>query len=326
MPGVTQRPADWRQMDAAARTLAGFRVLVVDDDADILRVLRLAFEAGGHAVVTESDPLRVARVVAGAAFDAIVLDLMMPGRTGFEVLAELRADAGYAAVPILMLSSVGQTETRVRGIRLGADDFLAKPFDVDEVVARVEGLVARRGGLGKAFFGALETSTAADEPASRSASIPPASAAPPSLAHDAGAEIPYPEGWLLVSHSDVHGVITNVNDCLCAMSGYTRQELLGQPHSIFRHPDMPREVFLSLWETIAKGFTWHGYVKDRCRDGRHYWSYMTVIPTLRDGEIVGYTAVRREPSRAQVVETRKYYGSLIGAPAARLATAARSRR
>jgi PAS domain S-box-containing protein len=123
-------------------------------------------------------------------------------------------------------------------------------------------------------------------------------------------EIVVPTGRLIVSRTDREGNITQVNDSFCEIAGYSRDELIGQPHSILRHPDMPRAAFRELWQTVTRGELWNGYVKNLCKDGRYYWVYATVIPNRRQGEIVGYTSVRREPSRAAVMQAAELYRTL----------------
>ncbi|MFN7942961.1 MAG: PAS domain-containing protein [Thermoanaerobaculia bacterium] len=123
-------------------------------------------------------------------------------------------------------------------------------------------------------------------------------------------EVPFPPGELIVSQTDLEGRITMCNEGFVRMSGYPRHELLGQPHHILRHPDMPAAAFRDLWETISQGRRWNGYVKNLRKDGAFYWVYATVIPKSRQGAIVGYTSVRREPSRARVAEAEKLYASM----------------
>lgn len=124
-------------------------------------------------------------------------------------------------------------------------------------------------------------------------------------------EIPFPEGKLIVSRTDNAGVILNCNISFIEMSGYTEAELIGQPHSILRHPDMPSIAFQGLWETVMRGEKWHGYVKNLRKDGAYYWVYATVIPNVRNGEIVGYTSVRRKPSRKKIQECEVLYAQLL---------------
>jgi aerotaxis receptor len=94
------------------------------------------------------------------------------------------------------------------------------------------------------------------------------------------------------------------------MSGYTEEELIGSPHSILRHPDMPAVAFKDLWDTVNKGVHWQGIVKNLRKDGCFYWVKATVIPNVRQGQVVSYTSVRRKPSRTRVEESIKLYASL----------------
>ncbi len=123
-------------------------------------------------------------------------------------------------------------------------------------------------------------------------------------------EVPYPDGKLIVSRTDTRGIITHCNQSFVDMSGYTRESLIGAEHSILRHPDMPRVAFKSLWDDVEAGKIWHGYVKNLRRDGKFYWVYATVIPNVRDGKVVGYTSVRRKPSRAKIREVIALYKQL----------------
>lgn len=123
-------------------------------------------------------------------------------------------------------------------------------------------------------------------------------------------EVDFPEGQLIVSRTDLEGVITHANEAFVIMSGWQRHELIGAPHHILRHPDMPRAAFADLWNTIASGRKWHGYVKNLRRDGSFYWVYATVVPNVREGRVVGYTSVRRKPSRTRVAECVGLYARM----------------
>lgn len=124
-------------------------------------------------------------------------------------------------------------------------------------------------------------------------------------------ETEFPEGCLIVSRTDLEGIITHVNQSFVIMSGFTEDELIGQPHYILKHPDMPPAAFAGLWETIEKKEKWHGYVKNLRKDGGFYWVYATVIPNIRKGEIVSYTSVRRKPSAKKVAECMELYPTLF---------------
>jgi len=124
-------------------------------------------------------------------------------------------------------------------------------------------------------------------------------------------ETPYPDGKLIVSTTDLAGNITHVNKSFVEMSGYTEEELIGAPHSILRHPDMPPAAFKDLWDTVQKGEKWQGFVKNLRKDGGFYWVKATVIPNIRKGAVVGYTSVRRKPSRKKVEECIELYPTLF---------------
>jgi aerotaxis receptor len=124
-------------------------------------------------------------------------------------------------------------------------------------------------------------------------------------------EVEYPDGKLIVSRTDPQGIITHVNQAFVDMSGYTREELIGQPHHILRHPDMPAAAFKDLWDTVGAGRKWTGYVKNLRKDGAHYWVYATAIPNVRNGVVVGYTSVRRKPSRSKVDSCTTLYAQMV---------------
>ncbi|BCN94108.1 hypothetical protein THMIRHAM_18930 [Thiomicrorhabdus immobilis] len=106
-------------------------------------------------------------------------------------------------------------------------------------------------------------------------------------------ELEVEEGVTIVSKTDLHGTITHVNDAFVRISGYSREELLGQPHSIMRHPDVPKAVFKDLWDTIKSDKPWVQLVKNRCKGGEYYWVEANVSPIREAGEVVGYLSVRR---------------------------------
>jgi len=133
--------------------------------------------------------------------------------------------------------------------------------------------------------------------------------------HISQREIPYPKGRLIISRTDLNSIITHANDAFVELSGYTREELIGQPQCILRHPDMPRAIYQSLWGTLAGDGRpkWHGYIKNLNKDGSHYWVYATAVQNKRDGKVVGYTSVRREMSRSKIDEMTAKYKEMIAA-------------
>ena len=123
-------------------------------------------------------------------------------------------------------------------------------------------------------------------------------------------EYPLPAGFSLVSTTDTRGRITYCNPAFVEVSGYSRDELIGQPHNLIRHPDMPEEAFRDMWATIRAGLPWSAPVKNRRKDGDHYWVVANVTP-LRDGDqVTGYVSVRTHASRDLIERTEAAYTRL----------------
>jgi aerotaxis receptor len=119
-----------------------------------------------------------------------------------------------------------------------------------------------------------------------------------------------PEGTTLLSVTDLKGRIVFCNAPFIQASGFTRDELLGQPHNIVRHPDMPAEAFRDLWATIESGRPWTALVKNRRKNGDHYWVRANATPMRSGGRIVGYLSARSVPSRAEVDEAEALYARM----------------
>lgn len=122
-----------------------------------------------------------------------------------------------------------------------------------------------------------------------------------------GVERTYSPDEVLISETDLKGHITSANASFCAVCGFSLEELLGKPHNIVRHPDMPPEAFADLWRTIQAGERWTGLIKNRCKNGDHYWVRAFVSPIFRDGEIVGYRSVRKQPTREEIAAAEELY-------------------
>lgn len=122
---------------------------------------------------------------------------------------------------------------------------------------------------------------------------------------------PYPSGQLIISRTDLKGVITHCNDAFVLLSGWEKEELIGAPHHLIRHPDMPKVAFADLWNTIETGKKWSGYVKNLRKDGQYYWVFATVVPCYRQGKIVGYASVRRQVSPEKIAHYEGVYRELL---------------
>jgi len=121
---------------------------------------------------------------------------------------------------------------------------------------------------------------------------------------------PYPTGESLVSTTDLKGRITYCNPAFIQVSGFRREELLGQPHNLIRHPDMPEEAFRDMWATIESGMPWSGMVKNRRKDGSYYWVRANVTPLMENDRPIGFMSVRTQPEPADVAQAERLYATL----------------
>ena len=132
---------------------------------------------------------------------------------------------------------------------------------------------------------------------------------------DKGNELCFDENLFIVSKTDLKGKITYGNDLFIEISGYSEKELIGAPHNILRHDDMPRAVFKLLWDRIQSGKEVFAYVKNRAKSGQYYWvhAYVTPIVDSRKNEIIGYHSVRRKPASEALQTIKSLYTQLLDA-------------
>lgn len=130
-------------------------------------------------------------------------------------------------------------------------------------------------------------------------------------------EVHFDASDLIVSKTDLKGRITYANRTFCAISGFSETEVLGMPHALIRHPDMPRAVFKLLWDAILEGREIFAYVKNLCRNGDHYWVFAHVTPSRdRDHAVCGFHSNRRVPRRAALAGIEPLYRELSAIEAA----------
>jgi aerotaxis receptor len=119
-----------------------------------------------------------------------------------------------------------------------------------------------------------------------------------------------PSGNTLVSTTDTKGRILYCNPMFIEVSGYSKEELLGQPHNLVRHPDMPEEAYRDMWQTIQSGRPWSAPVKNRRKNGDYYWVIANATPMLEDGQPIGYMSVRTEATREQIQQAEALYAAM----------------
>ena len=123
-------------------------------------------------------------------------------------------------------------------------------------------------------------------------------------------ETEVPEHELIISRTDLNGIITYANDTFCEISGYTQEELIGKPHNIVRHPDMPTAAFSDLWQTIQNKQQWKGIVKNLRKDKGYYWVEAIVSGVYKNGVLVEYKSLRTPINYAIKLEYQKLYDKM----------------
>ncbi len=131
-------------------------------------------------------------------------------------------------------------------------------------------------------------------------------------------EVAMPDGSVIVSKTDDKGRIVSVNQDFIDISGFSREELIGQPHNLIRHRDMPPEAFADMWRDLTAGKPWSGYVKNRIKNGDHYWVHANAMPEFENGKMIGFLSVRSKPDSATTKAVGDIYKKFIDGTAGSL--------
>lgn len=123
-------------------------------------------------------------------------------------------------------------------------------------------------------------------------------------------ETEVPDHELIISRTDLNGIITYANETFARISGYEASELIGKSHSIVRHPDMPKSVFKELWNTIHSEQTWEGFVKNRRKDGGYYWVHAQISGVYKEGKLVEYKSLRTPVEAETKIVMQNRYDAL----------------
>ncbi|WP_010112246.1 PAS domain-containing protein, partial [Burkholderia oklahomensis] len=120
-------------------------------------------------------------------------------------------------------------------------------------------------------------------------------------------EFDFPDDATLMSTTDPHGRITYANATFVHVSGFSSDEIVGDAHNVVRHPDMPREAFADMWATLKRGEPWTALVKNRRKNGDHYWVRANAVPVIRGGQTQGYMSVRTKAARGEIAAAEALY-------------------
>lgn len=260
---INQILSSIRQVDENERS----NVLIIDDSVVVTKTIKKLLSIRGYNVLVANDGAIGLEVFKNNQIDLAIIDLEMPTMDGLQLLGKIKSDPKFELTPILMLSATADADAIGDSLKNGAVDFIRKPYLPEEMVRKVNFWTeySRR-------FRQLNTSN--------------------KLLNEYKKVI---DKSTIVSKTDPKGIITYVNDKFCDISGYSPSELIGKPHNIIRHPDMPKEAFEDLWNTIQAKYVWNGIVKNRRKDGSSYVVDSTVTPILdENGDIAEYISVRHD--------------------------------
>lgn len=256
-----------------------YRVLLVDDDPLLMGAQAGVLSAAGMTVQSLSDPRKTLNILDTFRPDVVVLDVYMPDVSGPEIAAVIRESDNYLTMPILFLSAETDLSQQLLALNLGGDDFLVKPVQPHHLVSAVTAR-ARRARQNAALLRRLKTSLYERDREHLA------------LNHHA-----------IVSIADRKGDITYVNDRFCDISGYSRDELIGQNHRILKSGEHPQAFYDELWQTIASGRIWHGDICNRRKDGSLYWVTSTIAPFMDDrGKPYQYVSIRTDITHVKHTE------------------------
>ena len=119
-----------------------------------------------------------------------------------------------------------------------------------------------------------------------------------------------PHNELIISRTDLKGIITYVNETFAEISGYAPEELIGKPHNIVRHPDMPKSVYAELWRSIQENEKWDGYVKNLRKDKGYYWVHAHISGVYKEGKLVEYKSIREPVDRETKIHMQRKYDKM----------------
>ena len=246
----------------------GMTLLYIEDDPQARHAATSLFSEFFDTVIVGEDGEEGARLYADshAKIDLVITDITMPRMNGIELIQSIRTISSDVA--IIVLSAHHESNFLTQTIEAGVDGYLLKPLNISQLIQTLHKVIEKIHLRYENLKNVLLLKQY--ENITNISSI--------------------------ISKSDPKGVITFVNDKFCQISGYTKEELVGKPHNIIRHPDMPKTAFRDLWKTIKdEKKTWQGIVKNRAKNGDTYYVKTTIQPILNpNGEVEEYISLRHD--------------------------------
>ncbi|HEX5710003.1 MAG TPA: response regulator [Sulfuricurvum sp.] len=240
-------------------------ILIVDDEPAIVEQLAMIISRRVETVFTASNGAQGYECYKHQSPDMIISDIDMPVMNGIEFLKRVRADDHH--IPFILSTALKSLDILIEAIEHGITAFLPKPLQMQGLISKLEEVAHT-----KELEREVKNSTALLDQYKK-------------IVDDS----------IIVSKADINGIITYVNDTFCSVSGYNREELIGQPHNIVRDPSMPASLFKDVWETIQAKHIWHGIIHNKAKNGSFYTVKSTIAPILdNERNIVEYIALRED--------------------------------
>jgi PAS domain S-box-containing protein len=244
------------------KELKKLNLLFVDDNKLITELGESLFSEIFNSIYIAKNGEEALELLKTHSFDIVITDINMPKMDGFKLVKLIKKK--YPEILVVFLSAFFDTDTLLKAIDLDVDGFLLKPFDLDKFFSTMYNILYYKLELQKQINLLQQYKQIVDES-------------------------------LIVSKTDLKGNITYVNDAFVNISGFTKKELIGKPHNIVRHPDMKKEVFEELWNTILNKKTWRGLIKNRKKNGESYYVESIIKPIFdKDGNIKEFIALRKD--------------------------------
>jgi len=240
-------------------------IMIVEDDKQLRETLEKILKREVSSVVSYSQPSLALEALKTSPSQMIITDIKMPGMTGLEMIKEIRAL--YVDMPIVVLSAFSESEYFIKAIDLKVNHFLTKPVDIPKLLEMIENISADL-----SVKRELEEQKTILEQYKQIVDVSNN-----------------------ITITDKKGIITYVNDKFCTLSGYAKEEIIGKPHNIVRHPDMPKSFYKDMWETILAKKVWQGTIKNRRKDGGNFYIETTIAPILdKNNKITEFISIKTD--------------------------------
>jgi len=258
-----------------------YRVLIIDNDVPLLECYATILTESDLIVESISEPLKAFEIIETFKPDVIVIDMYMPECSGAELVHMIRQDDRWELIPVIFLSAEQDINNQLEAMALGADDFLVKPVNAKKLLATINA-TAKRARKNVKLNRDLKNSLQENK-----------------------YQLVTLDKHAIVSSTDVAGRIIHVNDKLCEISGFSREELVGNNHRMLKSNYHDEAFYKDLWSTISSGNIWHGFICNLTKEGSEYWLESTIVPFLDEkGKPYKYVSVRTDMTNLRTSEQR----------------------